>query len=76
MLLDRHGNGVYLNERECSVQRKFQKIVEIAPAAHLDPSMRKQIIDASVRLAKKVGYSIIGTPDCHAPLAFIPVTVR
>jgi acetyl/propionyl-CoA carboxylase alpha subunit len=76
ILADQYGGVCELGERECSVQRKFQKIVEIAPAAHLDPSMRKQIIDASVRLAKKVGYSIIGTPDCHAPLAFIPVTVR
>ena len=45
----RYGGVCELGERECSVQRKFQKIIEIAPAAHLDPAMRRQIIEASVR---------------------------
>ena len=58
---DLHGNVGHLWERECSVQRRFQKIVEIAPAPHLDPATRESIVEAAVRIARDVGYSSLGT---------------
>ncbi len=58
---DLHGDVEHLWERECSVQRRFQKIVEIAPAPHLDPSTRDAIIEAALRIARDVGYSSLGT---------------
>ena len=61
ILGDRTGAIAHLGERECSVQRRFQKIVEIAPAPALDDGLRGSIIDAAVRLAKSVGYSNLGT---------------
>ena len=61
ILGDHTGRIVHLGERECSVQRRFQKIVEIAPAPHLDDGIRRQIIDAAVRFARSVGYRNLGT---------------
>ena len=61
ILGDRNGGIAHLGERECSVQRRFQKIIEIAPAPGLDEALRAQIIDAAVRLAKHVGYTNLGT---------------
>ena len=58
---DLHGNVTHLWERECSVQRRFQKIVEIAPAPHLESSTRDAIVEAAVRIARDVGYSSLGT---------------
>ena len=63
ILCDQHGGVADLGERECSVQRRFQKIVEVAPAPNLAPEMRKEIIAASHRLAESVGYSNIGTME-------------
>jgi acetyl/propionyl-CoA carboxylase alpha subunit/acetyl-CoA carboxylase beta subunit len=61
ILGDRAGGIVHLGERECSVQRRFQKIVEIAPAPALDPALRQQIVDAALRFARSVAYSNLGT---------------
>ncbi len=61
VLGDHTGHIVHLGERECSVQRRFQKIVEIAPAPNLDDGLRHQIIDAAVRFARSVGYRNLGT---------------
>jgi acetyl/propionyl-CoA carboxylase alpha subunit len=61
ILGDYAGHIAHLGERECSVQRRFQKIVEIAPAPHLDDDLRRQIIDAAVRFARSVGYRNLGT---------------
>ncbi len=61
ILGDRTGAIAHLGERECSVQRRFQKIVEIAPAPNLDVTLRDRIIDAAVRFARKVGYGNLGT---------------
>jgi acetyl/propionyl-CoA carboxylase alpha subunit/acetyl-CoA carboxylase carboxyltransferase component len=61
ILGDRAGHIAHLGERECSIQRRFQKIVEIAPAPALDNDLRRQIIDAAVRFAKSVRYSNLGT---------------
>jgi len=57
-----HAGGIaHLGERECSLQRRFQKLVEIAPAPAFDVDLRRQILDAAVRFAKRVGYTNLGT---------------
>src|SRR5476651_1220414 len=58
---DRHGNVLHLHERDCSVQRRHQKVVEIAPSVHLDERVRGELCDASVRIAKEIGYDNAGT---------------
>ncbi len=58
---DLHGGVAHLWERECSVQRRFQKIVEIAPAPHLEQETRDDIVDAAVQIARDVGYLSLGT---------------
>ncbi len=63
VLCDSHGNGVYLNERECSIQRRNQKVVEEAPSPFLDKTTRKAMGEQSVALAKAVGYTSAGTVE-------------
>ncbi|WP_411827654.1 pyruvate carboxylase [Luteolibacter sp. AS25] len=63
ILGDREGNVVHLYERDCSVQRRYQKVVEVAPAMHLDPVVRKQLCDAAVKLAKGISYDNAGTVE-------------
>ena len=58
---DLEGDIAQLGERECSVQRRFQKIVEIAPAPQLDPELRERIIDAALEISRAAGYSSLGT---------------
>jgi len=58
---DEHGNVVYLGERECSVQRRHQKVVEEAPSAIVDAAMRQQMGETAVRVAKAAGYFNAGT---------------
>lgn len=60
---DRKGNCVYLGERECSIQRRHQKIFEETPSPVLIPAMRKAMGEAAVRAAKKVGYVNAGTVE-------------
>lgn len=61
ILGDRHGAVAHLGERECSVQRRYQKVVEIAPAPSLDPGLRDEMIDAALRIARNVSYLNLGT---------------
>ncbi len=63
VLCDAHGNGIYLNERECSIQRRNQKVVEEAPSPFLDPETRKAMGEQAVALAKAVGYASAGTVE-------------
>jgi len=63
VLCDAHGNGIYLNERECSIQRRNQKVVEEAPSPFLDEDTRKAMGEQSVALAKAVGYTSAGTVE-------------
>ncbi len=63
VLCDAHGNGIYLNERECSIQRRNQKVVEEAPSPFLDEATRKAMGEQSVALARAVGYASAGTVE-------------
>ena len=83
ILGDSAGNIAHLGERECSVQRHFQKVVEIAPAPALDGSLRDEIIAAAVRLASHVGYFnagtfefLVDTSGSGQPFAFIEANAR
>ncbi len=60
---DQHGNIVYLNERECSIQRRHQKVVEEAPSPFVTPAMRKAMGEQAVALAQAVGYYSAGTVE-------------
>ncbi|MGH3370618.1 MAG: pyruvate carboxylase, partial [Nocardioidaceae bacterium] len=63
ILADGEGNVIHLFERDCSVQRRHQKVVEIAPAPNLDPELRERICADAVRFAKEIGYSCAGTVE-------------
>ncbi|MGB3243094.1 MAG: acetyl/propionyl/methylcrotonyl-CoA carboxylase subunit alpha [Sulfitobacter sp.] len=63
VLCDAHGNGVYLGERECSIQRRNQKVVEEAPSPFLDEKTRKSMGEQAVALAQAVGYASAGTVE-------------
>lgn len=63
VLGDSHGNIVYLFERECSIQRRHQKVVEEAPSAILSPTLRKKMGEAAVQVAKSVNYLGAGTVE-------------
>ena len=60
---DRHGNVIHLFERECSIQRSYQKLIEEAPAAQLDPQIRDALLTRAVRLGRAVGYDSLGTVE-------------
>ena len=63
ILGDQHGNILYLNERECSIQRRHQKVVEEAPSPFVTPKMRKAMGEQCVALSKAVGYYSAGTVE-------------
>ena len=63
ILADRQGNTLYLNERECSIQRRHQKVVEEAPSPFVTPAMRKAMGEQAVALSQAVGYFSAGTVE-------------
>ncbi|MEL5877566.1 acetyl-CoA carboxylase biotin carboxylase subunit [Cereibacter sphaeroides] len=63
VLADKHGNCVYLHERECSIQRRNQKVIEEAPSPFLDEATRKAMGEQACALAKAVGYASAGTVE-------------
>src|SRR5271169_4644310 len=63
LIADEHGHCLYLGERECSVQRRHQKVIEEAPSAVVEPALRKRMGEAAVRLAQSQGYTNAGTVE-------------
>ncbi|ABB31226.1 acetyl-CoA carboxylase, biotin carboxylase [Geobacter metallireducens RCH3] len=63
IMADKHGNVIHLGERDCSIQRRHQKIIEEAPCPVMTPNLRKAMGDAAVRAAKAVGYDSVGTVE-------------
>ena len=63
ILGDQHGNVIHLHERDCSVQRRHQKVIEIAPSFGLPPNIVKELCDAAVRMAREIRYDNAGTVE-------------
>lgn len=63
LLGDTHGNCVHLYERDCSIQRRHQKVIEVAPAVDLGGALRQSLFDSALRVAQAVGYSNAGTVE-------------
>lgn len=63
ILADGEGNTIHLFERDCSVQRRHQKVVEVAPATHLPEEVRQAMLADAIKLAKSVGYRNAGTAE-------------
>lgn len=80
VLCDKHGNAIYLNERECSVQRRNQKVIEEAPSTFLNPELREKMGKQAVALARNVGYDSAGTVeflvDKHRNFYFLEMNTR
>jgi propionyl-CoA carboxylase alpha chain len=80
ILADNHGNGIYLGERECSIQRRHQKVVEESPSPFVTPEMRKQMGEAAISLVLAGGYRNAGTVefivDAERNFYFLEVNTR
>jgi len=80
ILGDQYGNIIHLNERECSIQRRHQKVIEEAPSPLLDVEMRRQMGEVAVRAARAIGYTNAGTVeflvDKHRNFYFLEMNTR
>ncbi len=80
VIADSHGNYVYLGERECSIQRRHQKVIEEAPSPLVTPAMRRKMGEAAVAAAKVAGYINAGTveflADNHRDFYFLEMNTR
>ena len=80
LLGDEHGNYVYMPERECSVQRRNQKVIEEAPSSAMDAATRKKMGEQSIALAKSCGYTTTGTVeflmDANKDFYFLEMNTR
>ena len=80
VVADQHGNVVHLWERDCSVQRRHQKLIEESPAPHLEPKMREAMCAAAVRMIRAANYTNVGTVefivDAEGNFYFIEVNAR
>ena len=63
ILADKTGNTIHLYDRDCSVQRRHQKVVEIAPASGIDPELREKMFESAIKLCKHIGYKNAGTVE-------------
>lgn len=80
IMADNYGNIVHLYERDCSVQRRFQKVVEVAPCPVLEPETKQKMYDYAIAIAREVGYNNVGTVeflvDKQENIYFIEVNPR
>ncbi|HIJ96158.1 MAG TPA: acetyl-CoA carboxylase biotin carboxylase subunit [Desulfuromonadales bacterium] len=80
ILADKHGNVIHLGERDCSIQRRHQKLIEEAPSTVVTPEIRKAMGDAAVKAAAAVGYNSVGTVeflvDKHNNFFFMEMNTR
>jgi len=80
VLADEHGNTVHLGERECSIQRRHQKVLEESPSPMVDPDMRRRMGEVAVRVAQAAGYTNAGTieflVDQHKNFYFLEMNTR
>ncbi len=80
ILVDHHGNGVYIGERECSVQRRHQKVIEETPSPVVDEKLRREMGEAAVALALETGYTNAGTVeflvDSQGKFYFLEINAR
>ena len=63
IIADKTGNTIHLYDRDCSVQRRHQKVVEIAPASGIQPELRQKMFDSAIKLCKHIGYKNAGTVE-------------
>jgi acetyl-CoA carboxylase biotin carboxylase subunit len=63
ILADRHGNVIHLGERECSIQKRYQKLIEESPSPFVDPDLRQRMGRTAVRIARAIGYENAGTME-------------